>query len=63
VQRLEPALDRAGAQRRKRVRRRRKALELVSPEILELEKAPQQLSGAFGDDDAAGLGQRLQPRG
>src|SRR6516225_7492730 len=42
--------------------RRTNALEILNPEIFEIEQTGEKFSGAVGDDDGVGLGQRLQAR-
>ena len=60
VQRLEAAFNRAWPQRRPGPHRPGDALEVLGPEVLQLEQIAEQFSRALGDDDGVRLGNALQ---
>ena len=62
VQRLEAAFHGTRPQRRPGPHRPGDALEVLGPEVLQLEEIAEQPSRAVGDDDRVRLGQRLQAR-
>ena len=62
VQRLEAAFHRTRPQRRPGSHRPGDALEVLGPEVLQLEQIAEQLSRALGDDDRVRLGDPLQAR-
>ena len=63
VKGVEPARLRALAHHRPDAHRPAGALELLRPELIELEQVAQQFPGVLGDDDAVRLGDSLQARG
>ena len=63
MQSLEAVRLRTLPQRRECPRRSRDALEFLRAEIDKFEQFAQQFARAFGDDNAVGLGDPLQPRG
>ena len=62
MQRLEAALHRTRPQRRPGPRRPGDALEVLCPEVLELEEIAEKPPRAVGDDDHVRLGDALQAR-
>ena len=62
VQRLEAAFRRTRPQRRPGPRRPGDALEVLGPEVLQLEQIAEQPARALGDDDHVRFGDRLQAR-
>ena len=62
MQRLEAAFHRTRPQRRPGPHRPGDALEVLGPEIPELEEIAEKLSRALRDNDRVRLGNRLQTR-
>ena len=62
MQRVEAAFHRTHPQRRPGPHRPGDALEVLGPEVLQLEEVAEKPARALGDDDHVRLGDPLQPR-